>query len=136
MEEKDVILITGSSGFIGSALINKLAGRARLVGFDKIAGGTPPPAAECVCIDLTSQDAIGALAFTVAVIAMAEVGRVLRLANVLFGIWLIAAAWLLAGGSTVATAAGVVSGLVLITLSLPRGERSQEHYGSWDRFVV
>jgi nucleoside-diphosphate-sugar epimerase len=57
---ENVIIITGSSGFIGSALINKLAGRAKLIGFGKIAGGTPPPAAECICIDLTSQKAIKA----------------------------------------------------------------------------
>jgi nucleoside-diphosphate-sugar epimerase len=60
MEPKDVIIITGSSGFIGSALINKLAGRYRLVGFDRIATRMPPPAAECVCIDLTNEDAVKA----------------------------------------------------------------------------
>ena len=51
MPERDVILVTGSSGFIGSALINKLAGRYRLVGFDRVAVRQPPPAAECVCIE-------------------------------------------------------------------------------------
>lgn len=56
----DTVIVTGSSGFIGSALINKLAGRYRLVGFDKIATRAPPPVAECVCIDLTSKDAIEA----------------------------------------------------------------------------
>jgi len=58
MPPQDVVLVTGSSGFIGSALINKLAGRFALVGFDRIASRTPPPAAECVCIDLTHEDGL------------------------------------------------------------------------------
>jgi nucleoside-diphosphate-sugar epimerase/uncharacterized membrane protein len=58
MTERDVVLITGSSGFIGSALINKFAGRFSLVGFDRMASHAPPPAAECVCIDLTSEQGV------------------------------------------------------------------------------
>ena len=27
-------------------------------------------------------------------------------------------------------------GIALIGLSLPRGKRSDEHYGGWDRYVV
>jgi len=56
MGEKEVVIITGGSGFIGSALINKLAGHFTLVGLDKIPARQPPPAAECVCIDLTSEE--------------------------------------------------------------------------------
>jgi hypothetical protein len=73
---------------------------------------------------------------TIAVIAMAEVGRPLRFINLLFGAWLIIAPWLLSGGSVVAGVGGVVTGIALIALSLPRGQRSHEQYGSWDRFVV
>ena len=58
MTERDVVLITGSSGFIGSALINKFAGQFSLVGFDRMASHAPPPAAECVCIDLTSEQGV------------------------------------------------------------------------------
>lgn len=58
MSQQDVVLITGSSGFIGSALIGKLAGRYRLVGLDRAVSRQPPPAAECVCIDLTSTKAL------------------------------------------------------------------------------
>src|ERR1700726_2350104 len=58
MTERDVVLITGSSGCIGSALINKFAGQFSLVGFDRIASPAPPPAAECVCIDLTSDQGV------------------------------------------------------------------------------
>src|SRR5258708_6880351 len=53
--EKQVVVVTGSSGFIGSALIEKLAGRFALVGLDRMASHQPPPAAECVCIDLTTE---------------------------------------------------------------------------------
>jgi nucleoside-diphosphate-sugar epimerase len=43
MEYNDAVIVTGSSGFIGSALINKLAGRFSLVGLDRVAHPTPPP---------------------------------------------------------------------------------------------
>ena len=56
--EHQVIIITGATGFIGSALVNKLAGRFALVGFDRMASHSPPPAAECVCIDLTADDGV------------------------------------------------------------------------------
>src|SRR5262249_25219903 len=58
MSEKDVVIVTGSTGFIGSALINSLADRFALVGFDKVVSRLPPPAAECVCIDLTSEEGV------------------------------------------------------------------------------
>src|ERR1700730_8047655 len=54
------VIVTGSSGFIGAALINKLSSDCSLVGFDRMASSAPPPAAECVCIDLTSEDAVKA----------------------------------------------------------------------------
>jgi nucleoside-diphosphate-sugar epimerase len=97
--------------------------------FSRLVFGSVPPLAD-------SDHLVGALVFTVAVVAMAEVGRVLRFVNVLFGVWLAIAPWLLAGGSLGAAVAGVAAGLVLIALSLPRGRRSREHYGSWDRYVV
>jgi uncharacterized membrane protein len=83
-----------------------------------------------------SDHLVGALVTTVAVIAMAEVARPLRFINVLFGVWLVLAPWLLDGGSTLAAMSSVAVGLVLIALSLPRGKRSAEHYGAWDRLVV
>lgn len=58
----DVVIVTGSSGMIGSALIHKIAASYRLVGFDKDGYPFPPAEAECVCVDLTS-DARMALAF-------------------------------------------------------------------------
>lgn len=83
-----------------------------------------------------SDHVVGALALTVAIIATAEVARPLRLINVLFGLWLIAAPWLLDGATSVASWASVILGIALVALSLPRGKRSQEHYASWDRYIV
>lgn len=40
MPERDLVIITGSTGFIGSALIEKLAERFALVGFDRMASHT------------------------------------------------------------------------------------------------
>lgn len=97
--------------------------------FSRVVFGTAPPRAD-------SDHLVGALVITVAVIAMAEVARPLRFINVLFGLWLIAAPWLLAGETLGAAAASVVAGLVLVGLSLPRGPRSAEHYGGWDKYVV
>ena len=79
---------------------------------------------------------VGALVITVAVIATAEVARALRLVNAAFGLWLVAAPFLLAGAGTAASVASVALGLALVGLSLPRGRRSAEHYAGWDRLVV
>ena len=65
-----------------------------------------------------------------------QVGRALRFINVQFGLWFVAAPRLLAGGTALAAGAGVAAGLALIALSLPRGRRSGEHFGSWDRLIV
>jgi len=83
-----------------------------------------------------SDYTMGALTITVAVIATAEVARLLRFLNALFGVWLVAAPFLLEGGSTLATAISILLGLALVALSIPRGRRSGEHYASWDRFVM
>ena len=83
-----------------------------------------------------SDHLVGALVLTTAVIAWAEVARPLRFLNIVFGLWLIVAPLFLAGGTVAGSLIGMVSGIALIVLSLPRGRRSREHYGSWDRFIV
>jgi SPW repeat len=83
-----------------------------------------------------SDHLVGALVITVAVCAMAEVARPLRFINLLFGLWLIAAPWLLVDRTAGAAWNDVASGLIIIALSLPRGRRSAKHYGAWDRYVV
>src|SRR5438105_1168163 len=54
------ILVTGSSGFIGAAVIRKLSDRYTMVGFDREGNPHPPPMAECVCVDLTSSESVRA----------------------------------------------------------------------------
>jgi nucleoside-diphosphate-sugar epimerase/uncharacterized membrane protein len=82
-----------------------------------------------------SDHLAGAMIMTIAVCAMAEVARPLRFLNLPFGLWLIVAPWFFAG-ATGATLNDTVAGLVIIGLSLERGRRSKEHYGSWDRYIV
>jgi hypothetical protein len=83
-----------------------------------------------------SDHLMGALIITVAICAMAEVARPLRFLNLLLGLWLIGAPWLLAGATAGATWNDIVIGLLVVAVSLPRGPRSAEHYGAWDRFVA
>jgi nucleoside-diphosphate-sugar epimerase len=54
----DLIVVTGSSGLIGTALIRRLADDFRIVGFDRVGPPHPPPHAECVGIDLTSDESV------------------------------------------------------------------------------
>jgi nucleoside-diphosphate-sugar epimerase/uncharacterized membrane protein len=91
--------------------------------------GTEPPMAD-------SDHLVGALIVTVAISAMAEVGRLLRFINVAFGLWLVAAPWIFSGASMTASVVDVLIGISVIALSLPRGSRSSDHYGSWDRLVL
>lgn len=97
--------------------------------FSRVTLGTLPPLAD-------SDHLVGALVLTTAVIAMAEVARPLRFLNAAFGAWLVIAPWMLNGGELAANVASVVAGLALVGLSLPRGRRSNEHYGTWDRYIV
>lgn len=97
--------------------------------FTRVIFDTVPPMAD-------SDHFAGAMIITFAVMAMAEVGRALRFVNIPVGLWLIAAPWLLNGVSTAAAWSSVVVGLAIVALSLPRGKRSEEHYGRCDRFVM
>ncbi len=90
--------------------------------------GTQAAAAE-------SDHLVGALIAAFAVIAMAEVVRAGRFLNVALGAWIIAAPWLLAGADTTAQWSGVLTGALVIVLSLPRGP-VRERYAGWDRLVV
>ena len=69
---------------------------------------------------------VGAMVVTVAVCAMAEVARPMRFFNLLFGLWLVGAPWLIGGAATAATLNDVVAGLAVIGLSLSHGRISRE----------
>src|SRR6266536_6503670 len=59
-DAQGVVIVTGRLGFVDSGVIGKFAERFRLVGFDREISPHPPPAAECVCIDLTSDASVEA----------------------------------------------------------------------------
>jgi nucleoside-diphosphate-sugar epimerase/uncharacterized membrane protein len=105
------------------------AGLGAWLMISRLVFATQPPLAN-------TDHLVGALVVTTAVIATAEVVRPLRFLNLLFGAWLIGAPWLNGGGSLAGSISDVIAGILLIVLSLPRGRRSHEHYGSWDRFIV
>jgi hypothetical protein len=76
----------------------------------------------------------GALVATFAVIAFAEPARLTRYLNVLCGLWVILAPWVLDGGSANWTWIAGVTGLALIALSLRRGA-VEDRYGGWERWI-
>lgn len=57
-EERELILITGSSGLIGYSVARRLAEQYTVVGFDRAGPPHPPPTAECVAVDLTSDESV------------------------------------------------------------------------------
>jgi uncharacterized membrane protein len=72
----------------------------------------------------------GALVLTWSVIGFGEVIRPVRLLNVPIGVALLAAPWLVAGYTEASRWNGIIVGLALILLSLPRG-RIEERFGTW-----
>ncbi|MEP7291103.1 MAG: NAD-dependent epimerase/dehydratase family protein, partial [Chloroflexota bacterium] len=57
-EQKDTILVTGSSGRIGYPVAKRLAEAFNVVGFDRRAPSHPPPSAECLYVDLTLEESV------------------------------------------------------------------------------
>lgn len=51
----EVVVLSGSSGFIGRPVIRRLAHGFRMIGLDRAGWPHPPREAECICIDLTSD---------------------------------------------------------------------------------
>ena len=57
--ENGLVLITGSSGSIGSAVMRRFAGRFdEVVGFDRHAPVPPPPGCTAVQVDIASDDSV------------------------------------------------------------------------------
>ncbi|MFZ2169237.1 MAG: NAD-dependent epimerase/dehydratase family protein [Methylococcaceae bacterium] len=82
-----------------------------------------------------SDHLIGALVITISITAFAESARPARFVNMLLAVPLMAAPWMLDGGSLGADWAGVLAGLLLILSSIPRG-KIEHHYGNWSRYLV
>jgi SPW repeat len=83
-----------------------------------------------------SDHLVGALVVTFSIMAWAEVGRAIRFIIIPLGAWLIVAPWVLDGiASPLAVWNGVISGVLLIVLALPRGQ-IRNSYAGWDRYIV
>jgi hypothetical protein len=78
---------------------------------------------------------LGALVVTWAVIAFGEIARPVRLLNVLMGLGLLVAPWLLQGGTSTSQWNDVFVGVALIGLSVPRG-RIESRFGAWNRYLA
>jgi nucleoside-diphosphate-sugar epimerase len=57
-ETREVVLITGSNGYLGYAVAKRLADSYTVVGLDRRQPSHPPPAAECLYTDLTSEPSL------------------------------------------------------------------------------
>ena len=57
-DQKDTILIAGTSGRIGYPLAKRLTESFNVVGFDRRAPSHPPPSAECLYVDLTLEASV------------------------------------------------------------------------------
>jgi len=58
--QKEIVLVTGSSGLLGTATVRRFAEGCQVIGFDREGYPHPPPQAECVCVDLTSEESVQA----------------------------------------------------------------------------
>lgn len=81
-----------------------------------------------------SNHLAGPIIVTFAVICMSDVARPLRFIHVLFGLWLIAAPWVLGTELEAAKWNGVITGLILIPLALPKG-KIQEQMGGYNKYI-
>ena len=81
-----------------------------------------------------SDHLIGALIVTTAVIALSDVGRIIRFFNIILGAWIIASPWLLDGGTHSARWSDVIAGALIVVLSARRGPVS-ERYGTWQHLI-
>src|SRR5688500_18643893 len=62
-KSKPVVLVTGSSGYIGAALCRRLLKQYTVVGFDRPGGAEPPRGDETIDCDLSSDASVASACF-------------------------------------------------------------------------
>ncbi len=77
---------------------------------------------------------LGAMIVTVAAVASAEVTRIARFVNVVLGAMLVVAALVFARALPIVCGSELISGIILIIVSLPKG-KIVEKYAGWDKFI-
>jgi len=82
-----------------------------------------------------SDQVLGALVVTVAVIALAEVARAARFINIVLALFVIVLPWLIGGGTLASGLNDLIVGLLIIGLSIPPG-KIKNTYGNWNPLVV
>lgn len=83
----------------------------------------------------TSDHLVGALAATISILAMAQILRPVRLANLALAAWLLVAPWLLSGSTSWSTVSNIFAAITLFLVSPPRG-RITHAFGGWNRFII
>ena len=78
---------------------------------------------------------LGALVVTVAIVAFAEVSRAARFSNIVLAIGIMTLPWLLGGGTTAASLNDLITGGLLIVLSIPPG-KIKNTYDNWNPLIV
>ena len=82
-----------------------------------------------------SNHFVGALIMTFAIISMSEVVRTGRFVNILLAVWIIVSMFIYQTPGDIAMWSQIISGVVLILLSLPRG-KVEDQRGSYDQYIV
>jgi hypothetical protein len=94
-----------------------------------------PAALDITAASADNDHLTGALVVTWAVIAFGEVARPARLLNILLGVWLVVAPWVLVGHHDFSPLNDMIGGVLLIVLSVPRGP-IEERFGAWNRYLI
>lgn len=81
-----------------------------------------------------SDHFVGALIITFGIISMSEVLRSVRFINILFGLWLIAATWIIGANSNTAMWNGVISGALILSLTFRKG-KIEDNRGGFNKHI-